>query len=125
MPSFLILHSFIKSWVLFNISPSRDRIFVLLLTKSVSLCILSHILIGPSLNVFCAILKVQHLMASISLVVPLLLYMVLRMQIGQVVLMIKNLQVVTLFSLVRHLFHKSQASNTELLAPLLRLSIKP
>ena len=34
---FLILHAFVKLWVLFNISPLRDQTFALLLTWSVSL----------------------------------------------------------------------------------------
>jgi hypothetical protein len=45
-PYFLMLHTFVKLWVLFNISLLRARIFVLLLTESVSLCMLLHILIG-------------------------------------------------------------------------------
>jgi len=97
----------------------------LLLTESVSLCMLPHILIRPSLNVLCFILKVWHSMTSISLVILVLLYMILRMQIRQIVLMTRNLQVVTLFSLVRCRFHRSQASNAQLFAPLLKMSIKP
>jgi hypothetical protein len=57
---FLMLHAFIKLWVLFNISLLRDRIFALLLTKSVSLCILPHILIELPLNASCVILKVRQ-----------------------------------------------------------------
>jgi hypothetical protein len=64
-------------------------------------------------------------MTYISLAIPPLLYMVLQMQIGQVVLMISTLRVVTLFSLVKHQFHENQASNTQLPTPLRRLSIKP
>ena len=64
-------------------------------------------------------------MTYISLAIPPSLYLALRMQIGQVVSMIVNLQVVTLFSLVRHRFHGNQASNAQLLAPLLKLGIKP
>jgi hypothetical protein len=44
-----------------------------------------------SLNAFYATLKVRHLMVSISLEVPPLLYMVLQMQIGLVALMIASL----------------------------------
>jgi len=64
-------------------------------------------------------------MAYISLAVHLLHYMALRMQIGQVVLMIVNLRKVTLFSLVRRQFYRNQVSNVQLFAPLLKLSIKP
>jgi hypothetical protein len=53
---------------------------------------LLQILIGPLSNVFYAILKVRHLMISISLEAPLLLYMAIQMQIGLVVLMIASLQ---------------------------------
>jgi hypothetical protein len=42
----LIPHDFFKSWVLFSTFPSPDQIFVLLLTESVSLCMLLQILIG-------------------------------------------------------------------------------
>lgn len=73
----LILHDFVKSWVLFNILPSPIQIYALLLTESVSLCMLLQILIGPLSNVFYAILKVRHLMVSMSLEAPLLLYMAL------------------------------------------------
>jgi hypothetical protein len=52
---------------------------------------LLQILIGSSLNAFYASLKVRHLMVSISLEVPLLLYMVLQIQIVLVVLMIASL----------------------------------
>jgi len=64
-------------------------------------------------------------MVSISLKVSSLLYMVLQMQIGLAVLMIASLQVATLYPLVRRKFHGNPASNIQLLAPLLRLSIKP
>jgi hypothetical protein len=40
-------------------------------------------------------------------------------------LMIVNLRVVILSSLVKHRFHRNQASNTQLLAPPPKLSIKP
>jgi hypothetical protein len=43
---FLMLHAFVKLWVLFNISLLRTRIFALLLTEFVSLCMLLQILIG-------------------------------------------------------------------------------
>jgi hypothetical protein len=39
--------------------------------------------------------------------------------------MIENLRVVILCSLVRHRFHENQVSNVQLLALLLKLSIKP
>ena len=81
---------FVKSWVLFSVLPSPAQIFVLLLTESVSLCMLLHILIGSPLSVFYATLKVRHLMVSISLEVPHLLYMVLQMQIRLAVLMIAS-----------------------------------
>jgi hypothetical protein len=42
-----------------------------------------------------------------------------------VVLMIASLRVATLSSLVRHRFHGNPASNAQLLAPLLKLCIKP
>jgi hypothetical protein len=54
----LILHDFLKSWVLFNILPSPVQIYALLLTESVSLSMLLQILIGPLSNVFYAILNV-------------------------------------------------------------------
>jgi len=81
--------------------PSLAQISVLLLTEFFSLCMLLQILIGPPLNIFYATLKVQHLMVSISLEIPPLLYMVLQMQIRSLVLMIANLRMVTLSSLVR------------------------
>jgi hypothetical protein len=64
-------------------------------------------------------------MVFISLEAPPLLYMVLQMQIELVVLMIAILRVATLSSLVRRRFHGNPASNSQLLAPLLKLSIKP
>jgi len=63
-------------------------------------------------------------MAYILLVVLPLLYMALHMQIGQVVLMIENLQVVILCSLVKCQFRGNQESNVQLLAFLLKLSVK-
>jgi cytochrome b561 len=63
-------------------------------------------------------------MVFISLEAPLLLYMALQMQIGLVVLMIASLRVAILSFLVRHRFLGNPASNAQLLAPLLRLSIK-
>jgi len=116
---------FIKSWGLFNILPSLVQIYVLLLIQSVSLCMLLQILIESLLRVFYAILKVWHLMVFISLEAPLLLYMALQMQIGLVVLMIASLRVAILSFLVRRRFLGNLASNAQLLAPLLRLSIKP
>jgi len=86
---------------------------------------LLQILIGLLSNVFYAILKVRHLMVSISLEAPLLLYMALQMQIGLVVLMIASLRAAILSVLVRRRFLGNPASNALLLAPLLRLSIKP
>jgi len=71
---------------------------------------LLHILIGPPLSVFYATLKVRHLMVSISLEVPSLLYMVLQMQIGLIVLMITSLRVATLSSLVKRRFHGNSAN---------------
>jgi hypothetical protein len=64
-------------------------------------------------------------MVSISLKIPHLLYIVLQIQIEPVVLMITNLWVITLSFLVIRRFHGSQASNAQLLTPLMRLSIKP
>ena len=93
---FVILHGFVKSLVLFNISLLRDQTFVLLLTKSVSLWMLLQIPIGLLLNTFCVIFGVWFLMAYISLIVTPLLYMILRMQTRLVVLMITSLWVVTL-----------------------------
>jgi hypothetical protein len=116
---------FIKSWGLFNILPSLVQIYVLLLIQSVSLCMLLQILIESLLRVFYAILKVWHLMVFISLEAPLLLYMALQMQIGLVVLMIASLRVAILSFLVRRRFLGNLASNAQLLAPLLSLSIKP
>jgi len=55
----------------------------------------------PLLSLFYATLKVRHLMAFISLAVPLLLSIVLQMQIGLVVLMIVSLRMATLSFLVR------------------------
>jgi len=63
-----------------------------------------QILIRLSLNAIYVTLMVRQPMTYILLVVLLLHYMDLRIQIGQVVLMIVNLQVVILFSLVRHRF---------------------
>jgi len=120
----LILRDFAKSWVLFNILPSPIQIYALLLTESVSLCMLLQILIGPLLSVFYVILKVRHLMVFISLEDPLLLYMALQMQIGLVVLMITSLRLAILSFLIRRRFLGNPASNAQLLAPLLRLSIK-
>jgi hypothetical protein len=62
---FLMLHAFVKLWLLFNISLLRARIFVLLLTESVSLCMLLHILIGLPWNASCVIFGVRHPMACI------------------------------------------------------------
>jgi len=121
----LILHDFVKSWMLFNILPSPVQIYVLLLTESVSLYMLLQILIGSLLSVFYDILKVRHLMVFISLEARLLLYMALQMQIGLVVLIIASLQVAILSFFVRLRFLGNLASNARLLAPLLRLSIKP
>ena len=98
---FLMLHAFVKLWELLNISLLRDQIFALLLTKSVNLCMLLQIFIGLPLNVFCVILRVQQHMTYILLVVLPLHYIALHMQIGQVVLLIENLQVVILCSLVK------------------------
>ena len=64
-------------------------------------------------------------MASILLVVFPLPYMVLQIQIGQIVLMIENLQVVILCSLVRRRFRGNQVSNIQLLVLLLEMSSKP
>jgi len=83
------------------------------------------ILIRPLSNVFYAILKVRHLKVSISLEAPLLLYLALQMQIRLVVLMIASLRAAILSFLVRCRFLENPASNALLLAPLLRLSIKP
>jgi hypothetical protein len=47
------------------------------------------------------------------------------MPIGLGVLMIASLRVAILFSLVRHRFYENPASNVQLPAPPLRLSIKP
>ena len=69
--------------------------------------------------------KERHPMVFISLEVPLLLFMVFHMPIGLGVLMIASLRVAILFSLVRHRFHENPASNVQLPAPPLRLSIKP
>jgi hypothetical protein len=55
---FLMLHTFIKLWVLFNISLLRGHIFPLLLIEFVSLCILLQILIRLPLNAFYIILRV-------------------------------------------------------------------
>jgi hypothetical protein len=52
-------------------------------------------------------------------------FMVLQMQIGQVVLMITSPQVVISSSLIRLLSLGNLASNEQLLAPLPKLSIKP
>jgi len=97
----------------------------LLLTESVSLCMLLQILIGLSLNASCVILRVRPHMDYILLVVHPLYYMALHIQIGQIVLMIENLQVVILCSLVRCRFHRNQVCNVQLLTLLLRLSTKP
>jgi len=86
---------------------------------------LLQILIGSLLSVFYAILKVRHLMVFISLEARLLLYMALQMQIRLVVLIIASLQVAILSFFVRLRFLGNLASNARLLAPLLRLSIKP
>jgi len=102
-----------------------DRISALWLTKFVSLYMLLQTLIGVLLKALCIIYGVRLLMAYIAFAVPHLIYMALQMLIGQVVLMIKNSQVVILSSLVRHQFHANQASNAPLLAPPPRLSIKP
>jgi hypothetical protein len=125
IPCFLIPHGFVKSWVLFNISPLRDQISALLLTEFVSLCMLLQILFGLPLNAFCVIFGVRHPMTYISLAVPPLLYMVLQMRIGHVVLMIASLRVITFFFLIKRWFHENQVSNTQLPTPLRRLSIKP
>jgi hypothetical protein len=90
-------HVFIKSWVLFNISPLQNQIFSLLLTESVSLYMLLQILIGMPLNTFCVIFRVRQHMTYILLIALLSCYMVLQMQIGQAMLMIANLWVVILF----------------------------
>ena len=79
---FLMLHAFVKLWVLFNISLLRDQIFDLLLTESVTLCMLPHIFFWMSLNTSCVILRVRQHMASILLLVLPLPYMALHMQIG-------------------------------------------
>jgi len=122
---FLMLHGFVKLWVLFNNSLLRARIFVLLLTESVSLCMLLQILIRLPWNASCVIFGVRHPMACILLVVPLLPYMVLQMQIGHAMLRIENLWVVILCSLVRRRFYENPVSNAQLLALLLKLSTKP
>ena len=96
----------------------------LLLTESVILCMLLQILIGLSLNAFYVIFRVRSSMTYISLVVTSLLYMALRMQIEQVVLMIA-LWVVTLFTLIIHRFRGNQASNAWLSTPLPGLNTKP
>jgi len=82
IPCSLMLQAFVKLWVLFNISLLRTQIFGLLLTESVSLCMLLQILIGLPLNAYCVILGVRHHMAYILLAVLPLPYMVLQMQIG-------------------------------------------
>jgi len=87
IPCSLMLHAFVKLWVLFNISLLRVQIFALLLIESVSLCMLLQILIGLLLNAYCVILGVRHHMVYILLAVLPLPYMVLQMQIGQAVLM--------------------------------------
>jgi len=79
---FLMLHAFIKLWVLFNISLLRDQIFDLLLTESVNLCTLQHIFIGMSLNTSCVILRVRQHMTSILLLVLPLPYMLYRCRLG-------------------------------------------
>ena len=45
--------------LLFNISHLQDQASTLLLTKSLSLCILLQILIGLLLNIICIIFRVQ------------------------------------------------------------------
>ena len=110
-PLFLILHGFVKLQVLFNILTFRDQLFALLLTKSVNLCMLLHILIGVWLNTFCIIYGVQPPMAYISIAVPPLLYVALQIQIEQVVVMIISLRVIIQSSLVRLQFHGNQANN--------------
>jgi len=122
---FLMLPAFVKLWVLFSISLLRTQIFALLLTESVSLCMLLQILIGLPWNASCVIFGVRHHMAYTLLVVLLLPYMVLQIQIGQTVLRIENLRVVTLCFLVRRRFHRNPVSKAQLLILLLKLSTKP
>ena len=103
---------------------TKSQISTLQLKYYVSLYMILQILIGVSLNAFYVIHGVQPPIAYISLVVSPLIYMALQMQIGNVVLMIASLLVVILSSLVRRWFHDNQASNTQLLAPPPKLSIK-
>jgi len=80
--------------------------------------------IGLLLNAYSTTSKERHPMVFISLEVPFLLFMVLQMPIGLGVLMIASLWVAILF-FFRHRFHRNPASNVQLPAPPLRLSIKP
>jgi hypothetical protein len=77
------------------------------------------------LNAYSTTSMDRHPMVFISLEVPFLLFMVLQMSIGLGVLMIAILWVAILFFFVRHRFHRNPASNVQLPAPPLRLSIKP
>ena len=65
-------------------SSLQDQIFSLLLTESVSLCMLLQILIGMPLNTFCVTFRVQQHMTYILFIAILLCYMVLQMQTGNV-----------------------------------------
>ena len=78
-----MLYAFVKLWVLFKISLLQDQIFALLLTESVSLCMLLQILIELLLNASCVILRVRQHMDYILLVVLPFPYMALQMQIGK------------------------------------------
>jgi len=90
---FLILHSFIKLLMLFNVSLLWDQTFVLQLTRFVSLCMLLKMHIGLSLNALYVIFGVRFLLAYISLVALPLIYMVLWMLIRLIVLMVVSLWV--------------------------------
>ena len=85
----------------------------------------SHWIVVKRILHYPLLLKVQYFIVFILLNAPLLLYMDLQIQIGLVVLMIASLRVAILSFFVRRRFLGNPASNAQLLAPLLRLSIKP